>query len=75
MSDPFRRTGLTEKETATGVPGKADLRRPGVGDRALEPVRQAERFFPRLGGERRRAEAVAVIKAEEAGGVLRKVGT
>jgi len=52
---------------------------PGVllysaGDRALEPVRKAERFFPRLGGKRRRAEAVPVIQAEEAGCVLRKVG-
>ena len=42
---------------------------------APEPVRQAERLFPRLRGERRRAEAVPVVQAEEAGGVRRKVGT
>ena len=45
------------------------------GDLAPEPVRQAERLLPRLRGERRRAEAVPVVQAEEAGGVLRKVGT
>ena len=71
-----RWTGVTAEETATGVPGKAaELRRPGAGDRAPEPVRQAERLLPRLRGERRRAEAVPVVQAEEAGGVLRKVGT
>src|SRR5512135_521892 len=47
----------------------------GYGDPVFEPVREAERLFPRLGSKRRRTEAVPVVQAEEAGGVLRKVGT
>jgi len=45
------------------------------GDSAAEPVCQTERLIPRLRGERRRAEAVPVIQAEEAGGVTGKVRT
>ena len=71
VSDPVRWTGSAGKEKATGVPGVSG----GAGDRAPEPVREAERLFPRIMGERRRAEAVPVVQAEEAGGVRRKVGT
>ena len=58
----------------TGVP-KEVLRRTRIGDRPPEPVRQAERLFASLRGEWRRAEAVPVVQAEEAGGVRKKVGT
>src|SRR5512144_1049001 len=44
-------------------------------DSSSKPVRQPERLFPRSRGERRRAEAVPVVQAEEARRVRRKVGT
>src|SRR4030065_490288 len=49
--------------------------RGGVESGASDPVRQAERFFTGFGGQRRRAEAVPVIQAQEPRGVFRKIRT